>query len=230
VLAGGCSGSDTTFGPSCGAGTVLHDGQCVVASSDAGQADALVDRADGSESADVMASVSDAPSGSVSDAPASAADAAPSDPCPVASYSIAQNCDSTCSTLSTTSCSQARCGSGGQAASISFISSPLAVRTPDAPGTDPDCATECPGGGVAYAMTDLLVVSKDVDVRVAAPWAVYFQPANGPTPFPTCPLPAQTSSCVHVPASATEGALFIVTNDPQAPARNVYIEAGDACP
>jgi hypothetical protein len=78
-------------------------------------------------------------------------------------------------------------------------------------------------------MFEELTISSDANVRVEAPWAVYSEVTPVPGQIPACPRLDQTSACVHVSAAALVP-LYIVTADPNAPGRNVYIEAASACP
>src|SRR5262249_2491292 len=98
---------------------------------------------------------------------------------------------------------------------------PTYVRTPSKPGRDPRCRTCEAGPSAVYSMqiavhTD---AARAVRVSVAAPW--YLRSTGGPY------CGGAEFGCLSIHARVVQGAaglIWVITNDPDAPARNVRIE------
>ncbi len=269
----GMCGGQSTSSPSttCGPGTVLVSGQCLVAEasgsghSDSGQGDASdtasevsamgddsptplsgdgpsvmsPDATDSTAPADGSASV-DATTPSeaalATDAALDSGDAQSTpDPCRVTNV----NCDATCGKMVLSpSCANATCGPTVRA-SLSdppfiFDQHPQSIRTPDAPGIDPNCTAQCPSWGFVYGLGFQIpqVTSPNdtfyrVVVRVGPPWQL------GSFAQPYCP---RVSANVHDGCIDLVGggqSIFVMTKDPNAPARNISLDYGPSakgCP
>lgn len=220
--------------PNCPAGQVQVGDMCVN-DSDAAGVDSSAPAVDGSSTdSDTHGDANDEDGSSPSDAGASNdansdPDAMP-DPCPspLMSYMV---CDSACPGPSNSSsqCAQAMCG-----ASVPISTPPPAdfatfVRTPNAPGVDPNCAQECPSGGWVYGLGFQVNPIPDAyTVKVGPPWEIFV--ASTMAPF--CPMPNFAPvSCMTIP-SYSSGAIFVMTKDPNAPARNIEFDFANrlTCP
>ncbi|HLK39864.1 MAG TPA: hypothetical protein VKU41_24075 [Polyangiaceae bacterium] len=237
----GCSGNSANLQTTCGPGTTVVGGQCVVVG-DAGSASGSADSAAGESASGAMGGVgtdgsvgggdtgappasddggSSAPDGSANHPPTT--DAGPSDPC-YASMTF-MNCDSSCADKPSTWCPQSTCGK--MVTALAEPGAPIAyVRTPPAPGVDPACSAACASGGFVYGV-GVQVSGGGFVVKAPPPWQII---ANSQTPF--CPdAHSTTSSCAYFPTNAT-GTLYLVTHDPNAPARNIQFDdaVSNPCP
>jgi hypothetical protein len=232
ALGDACSGSSSGLGASdavaidssvisCGPGTVLVHGQCVVADASR-QSESAAD----ASGQDVPIADGGAGEGSPSDAPSYS-----SDPCPGASLPpLMLDCTGACvpdgSSLGPNSYScEYACD---PASSASFVP-PATVRPPSEPW--PGCSQLCPPG--VGRVTAALFLRGYVDnttrvVRVSPPWKITdYASYTGPTgQYESCPtLPdanLTASTCVVV---QPHDVLFSIwTDDPNPPARNVTIE------
>lgn len=230
-----CSGSNgPNFGPMCASGTVLANGECVLAPSDASSPaeDAGAPRQD-------EASVGrDGAPPPPSDAAAVDADAQASggDPCPP--YVIDANCSSACGGPNA-DCEQVRCQMT-DAASVappvhltSWSQLPFTMRTPDHPGVDPECDQTCTsifgqrGTAVDYGMAvwiDMPYPNYGIRVFVDPPWQML--PFDGRIPWCASNPAAANSYCMYERNADLQ--LLVFTEDPNAPSRNVRIEAAPA--
>jgi hypothetical protein len=238
-----CSGSPK--GDICGPGTTEQDGECVTntdgdaaSSADGRDSSVVMDggthdvgAADGLQPPDapIDSAVSDGLP--FADAPPESAEAeGPPDQCYVPNFYY-MSCDPSCPGPADAGnmCAMATCGPSIAVPVASPSQSPngfSTIRTPNAPGTDPNCATQCPGGGFAYGI-GLAVTDNPYPftVAVSPPWVVFAAFANAPF----CPGSAP-SSCLAIKA-ATTTTVNIMTTDPNAPARNVTFSIGaDKCP
>jgi hypothetical protein len=248
----GCGGSPSTVSTTCGPGTALQDGVCVLA--DAGTADAesgggndsSAEMNDSTSSADSVTVAPDGnpPQDATTDVPTdSSLDARepPSDPCPmpVSGYSyLWLDCDpqSQCdpnmaSPLS--QCSMIACGGGGTLDTAPGVPEGI-LRTPESPGVDPKCASECPAHPWAYGMSVTFspptpAPNGYVIASVSAPW---FLVSGTNSPFCTNGTSPAPTNCLWFFANA-ETVIYVGTDDPNAPARNVLFKASstpNACP
>jgi hypothetical protein len=236
IVLGACSGGTTPSTPTCGPGTLLRSGECVVAATNEGGSDeggAPLEDSSDSPQPDGEAEAKSADAATVDSSSADAAADSPTgssaDPCPSSTYTVLQNCDPTCGAL-TTSCANSTCQTGIHSSLGTSAQNPLpaVIRTPDAPTTDPACHSKCPTSAFTYGL-GYLVDFPAVNIHVSPPWLVAYYPlAVGIDPN-YCLAASQLSSCVHIPAG-TQSLLYIMTTAPSPPARNVYIEAASSCP
>lgn len=218
---GACGGGDApaNSSASCGPGTVLVDGVCVV--SDA-SADVTVDGGlDGSQPADSSAPA-DATIGSDTSDVASGG----GDPCPTTP--IAFNCSKTCDGPSA-NCGQLKCQVDPKVVRIDDATKlPIIIRLPDKPGIDPACPKDCsekpqPAFGIRFEVS--LPVS--VRIRVEAPWRIGLYETGKPYCLSTS---FGSPQCSWMFAGTTEPSFVVNTTDPNATGRNLVIEKGDKCP
>lgn len=229
VALAGC-GDSAKSGASCGEGTVEVNGTCVVA--DTGTpADSTADTSE-QDVADSTAgdSAGDGVGESSADAPSEADAAAVSDPCPT--ITAKHNCSDTCG--GPVGCDAVKCGADPLLRILDYPELPIVLRTPEHPGTDPKCATNCASLGAAktpsYGMAIVLAlpyISTGVRVRVDPPWSVHT--------FDVYRQFCEQSDFGQCIPDAYRKSVLISTHDPNAPARNVYVErvnpdAGPACP
>jgi hypothetical protein len=238
AIAVACSSTSSTPGLTCGPGTAAVAGQCLP-SEDAGSSDSSLSQdVRAQEAASPYDAGTDAAESSTSDAgeagPASGdggdassldanVDAGPSDPCPMTGGPVWFDCDTQCNPASGdhAACQQATCSGGGSLASGSVNpQGPGTIRTPAAPGTDPKCATDCPALGLAYGISATLAPFNNTayQVTVSPPWYLVTTSA----PFCTTPMFPVAGGCLHFDGTASE-TIYIITSDPNAPARNVTI-------
>jgi hypothetical protein len=216
-------------------------GDSTVPSADAHSDSAVTDSTDSGEgspdSQDVAADSQDVSSDSPavseaqSDAPAYA-----NDPCVP---NLLLDCDPTCCSADPQCtdpmsghqpCNLALCETGPVTLSLGF--NPVRARTPDKPGVDPQCASRCPSEGYVYGIgfkiTDLPQASTNVVISVGPPWQIVL------SNIPYCPngLYPPQKNCVETYVEEGQP-VYIVTTDPEAPARNVYFNyfsSSTACP
>ena len=231
----GCSGNSGALQTTCGPGTSLIGAQCVP-NTDSGTANGT-DASGGAENpADGAGGPgADGTTGGDAGAPPGAGDAAASssdasidgpagdaDPCFVdLNFST---CDKSCAQVPPVSCPQSTCGKMVTAQAAPGV--PNYLRTPPAPGVDPACAAACPSGGFVWGV-GVQVLTGDFIVKTPPHWQVI---ANSQTPF--CPdSHSTTSSCAYFPHNAM-GILYLVTDDPNSPARNIEFRAASSntCP
>lgn len=187
------------------------------------------DRGDASAPADAATRDGDPASRDSSSNADSAPQPIASDPCPQPSGPpIFLDCDTHChGTPLAAMCSAVTCDVTVHAA---LPQGGALVRTPETPGSDPKCAARCPGGSVVYGMGfDASTQQTGWIIRVGAPWKVI---VGSQTPFCADAHAQPPATCRGVPPSYS-GAVYFVTDDPNAPARNVTIEeanGANACP
>jgi hypothetical protein len=242
----GCSSgpTDVVGAPvNCGAGTTLSGSDCVAA--DGGLEDATsgfdAHAADGATTADATTADVTLQDGSADARPpedASNADGSgeagepPPDPCPEQTPPPVDvgyiDCDSTCCAANAdcdgnvpeaTYCTDSTCSTGPFMVRDQGVDS-FIVRTPDHPGSNATCATRCPGSGFAYGVGVTLDPTHvtPVQVTVGPPWEIV-----GYSTTPYCPdsnSTVATTGCLFLNALAG-GSIYIMTKDPNAPARNV---------
>jgi hypothetical protein len=172
----------------------------------------------------------DAPGDASFDA-ADAVDAASvSDPCPVGVPYPAPDmvCDPKCSDAGpTAACNALKCGptttvmvGWDQGVHTGF---PYSLRTPEAPGIDPNCVTQCPSGGYVYGFglnTNMPYGFGAYTVKVGAPWEII---QASQVPYCTDAHSFPPRQCVW-DDNASPDQFYIMTKDPNAPARNIVIE------
>ena len=124
-------------------------------------------------------------------------------------------------------CSTAACGGGGVVTGQgSFV-----VRTPERPGTDPACTAACPSDGYVYGLRfDIGLSATWLLVEVGPPWEIVW---GSSTPFCTDSTSlVSTTGCAAV-AKAGSPTVYVMTKDPNAPARNITFIAAftqPSCP
>jgi hypothetical protein len=243
----GCSGNAVTMGSSCGPGTIRSMGECVVAldanqesdvtvsgaaDSSANLSDALEEGkgADGTgQSPDVLdAPVDDSPQQSETQPPY---DAHAPDPCPTSNVFL--DCDPNCTpSVLPTTCRTGTCTVGTPIDAPAGGGIPPTFRTAQSPGTDSNCATFCPSRGIVYGYKfNVQNAQAAFYVIVEPPW--YVSAYNSSAPYcPAASLNPNHSSCLLLNPRQTgyNSEFIIVTNDPQAPARNVQLVSGSSCP
>ncbi len=219
LLVSACGGDEAESGPTCGAGTLEKNKVCVPATGGTSGGDA-------SDEDTAMPGGAGGTAGEAADgAPADSADgddAQPlDDPCPTTPVLL--NCASDCSGPSS-ACSTAGVTCGKNATSVSakeHKSFPWVVRTPSHPGTDPNCQGLCSSGPApVYGLSVDIGVPPDfvydLRVTVGAPWRVFL------SDLPEFCLAGSTAGCVI--GQGTSVSVHLVTDDPNAPARNALIE------
>ena len=207
---------------------------CEGSNCDAGSS--LVPDAAGSDAA--LPSDSSDGSTTPGDAGADASASPSSDPCP--SDPIAFNCASTCGAGTLGDCTLVSCNPDriGNDKYLAHVTLPAVLRTPEKPGVDPMCTMSCEDRGSqgppsdkahrAYAMA-VVVDGFPPDlfrVRVDPPWWIERNGLDTPT---FCPLPSSSAGDDQIAQKcliAVKGFdVLIWTDDPNAPARNIYIES-----
>ncbi len=247
-LPSGATDAGTTGGEAlhCGPGTVLLGQICEVdrdaaESVDAGgdtSANAPLDGGDAGFDAVAADSRGTGPDASDFDASGSSQDggSVPDDPCPtgINISQILRNCSTTCAAQS--SCSDIACQSASEV-DLPSVDGPEYVRTPSQPGMNVNCSV-C-STSTAYSFTiradTYQVASYHLRVTVSPPWslATGYSATN-----PLCYDSATATQCAIIAqGSSTAGGpypwVYVVTNDPNAPARNIVIEQsvdGGDCP
>jgi hypothetical protein len=188
---------------------------------------------DGSPPADDSGQPDATASGAADGTTTDAADARmPSDPCPMmppptmAAGDPPLVCDPKCGQApneykyDSTKCPMATCPKGLLVVEHALSwDRPWIIRTPDSPGVDPLCMQQCPSWQFGFVLGFGISNSRQpLRIRVPPPWKVVVLP----TYSQFCPLPdaGAASSCVEV-GRVDVGEVFVVTDDPAAPARNV---------
>jgi hypothetical protein len=96
------------------------------------------------------------------------------------------------------------------------------IRTPEAPGVDPNCDPLCPGKGYVYGVGFLVSNQNPFPngtiVKVSPPWVIVYGSSN--TSF-SCDY--TVTNCAEFLTGNT-GPVYIMTKDPNAPARNATFE------
>jgi hypothetical protein len=227
-----CSGKEvaSSGGPglACGAGTVESNGVCVAVGPDGS---ILVDG--GSDGPVIL------PDGAVGDGATQdgattldGSDAASQTPdaCPVVQGTrfipIYMDCDPKCVRYPSeaTPCPQATCG---PTVALSFAQHglPFQFRTPDRPGVDPNCDTQCPGGQYVYGLgfQDNKNFGVAVSIKVDPPWEII---RGKQKPFCELAGDPPPTQCAIIPWPLLFGDdhIYVVTKDPNAPARNVLVD------
>ena len=239
-----CSSSTNSAGVKCGPGTTLIDSSCVPSGADAATAtdSAVPDDANGGPGPDgaadgaVADASSDSSGGSTMDRASDVGLDGPdglSDPCPnPMNASFWFNCDTQCNPAAGdhAACQKATCsalgtlmsGSLGQTGFPEYI-----IRTPANPGTDPTCATDCPAHPWAYGISATLAADNGTPykVTVSPPWYL----VGTTTPFCTNAMFTSVTPCINFDGLVDE-VVYIVTMDPNAPARDVVIQQASFCP
>lgn len=214
---GGDSGSQL----SCGPGTMESHGVCVPRpQGTGGMAGAVGQDASTDAGSDAQPPMPDA----ASDAEASSQ--IPDDPCPPTP--IFMDCSGQCQDL-TTACTDpqkhATCSESPTYVSVEKHEQfPFVIRTPSKPGMDPACTALCGPGSTAYGLAVRVVLPYDpvylMRVKVGAPWRILFAQTGE-----YC-MGGSVAEChIFTPNFAgTATNVTIVTDDPNAPARNVVVE------
>lgn len=215
LMVAGCSSTTNNTIANCGPGTVLKDGVCVVAE-DGAVADTAADAAD--------TSPVDAPIESSTDSFAdTVTDSTSADPCPTSPPTFV-DCSGMCGGAKGV-CDDRTCLKLGSPPVASMTKTAWTLRTPDRPGINASCS-KC-GTSAVYAITfgfdtsTLVFPAVKVRARVAPPWHVAESDYG-------CPLKGPALQCL-----VYNGGYVVYTDDPNAPARNVYIEPikfEDGCP
>jgi hypothetical protein len=166
-----------------------------------------------------------------------------SDPCPVfvPSYTLVDlDCDPACVNQSTgqgANCARVSCaGKGTLSAGVPVLANTSVVRTPRAPGVDPLCADDCPSHSWAYGLSITVTANtppnqgiQPYKVTVSPPWYLI---SGTSTPFCQALDASGPTGCLWFDGSSGE-TIYVVTNDPNAPARNVVFQDSanpSACP
>ena len=146
------------------------------------------------------------------------------DPCPEGSV---LDCSGQCGASADPLCEKGYCGhdSGGIVLGSDFIPPytdfPMTVRTPARPGLDPDCDCEWERFGIQFRVSN----PNDSTVRLSVepPWWIEFDYRDYDD---YCRLGRDRHQCVVV-----EDAIYayVLTSDPDAPARNLTIDWGASC-
>lgn len=242
-----CSGTPETV--TCGPGTTLVGSQCA-ASQDASVSDsspALDGTTPDAFTSDAYAPAQD---GSLDSSLLSDGDAGepPPDPCPIFGpitidggqhfQQVNYDCDPACATTpwdgsqsDQAACASATCSGGETLMACSTFCSGntadlTAIRTPNAPGIDSACAKNCPANPWAYGISATYYgIGVGYTVKVSPPWYLV---SGTTTPF--CPdATSPPTNCLWFDGT-TNPIVYIVTTDPNAPARNVISENGPSCP
>jgi hypothetical protein len=222
----------------CGVGAVSQGGSCLAEDASA-RVDSTAEGAAPDSGGGTDAGSSDAGSDSLVNTTDATADPCPnSNPLPGQPV-IWFYCEQKCAPAPTDICKSASCGPTldvpfGRNAAGGYEPLPFTFRTPDAPGIDPNCATQCPGGGFAYELgftANALVARGDgLKITVAPPWEII---VGSQAPFCTDQTAKPPQSCVAI-GPTYKGSILIVTKDPAAPARNVLVEGvapgANVCP
>jgi hypothetical protein len=213
----GTNGDDGLFArPACGMGTVLVDGQCVV--SDGGQTPSPSKEADRDDDA------SSAADGQTNEPGRDASPEPPEgDPCPNRAISV--NCSPTCGgptvSCATHTCAGVQPKTRAPVIVNSYEQLPVVLRTPDRPGVDTACPKTCEHGVAAtYGMAigiRLPYYKTGVRITVPPPWKI----ASYRSSEPFCGWQGQ-EFCWFEREIWRE--LIVYTTDPNAPARNVFID------
>jgi hypothetical protein len=95
------------------------------------------------------------------------------------------------------------------------------IRTPNAPGVDPACASRCPSGGYVFGVgLDFANGGPWITIGVGAPWEIV---SGSRSPFcADSTSQVTTTGCLSF-ATATNPNVYIMTKDPNAPARNITV-------
>jgi hypothetical protein len=231
--------SSTKGGATCGPGTTIEGNECLAMPADSGVADATNDSAPTAEASagDTSANGADASrdgATTVDGAEDSAKETGPdgqADPCPQVPVAIVYDCAGDCGPgiLNDSDCQSATCAGGKTLSAYPYNldSTAEVIRTPSTPGTDPVCAANCPSVGWAYAFgvtVNPQSPAQNYKISVAAPWQLLVESTTN------C-LDAsfyQPISCLNFYSSASQ-TFYVLTKDPNAPARNLTIQQG-ACP
>jgi hypothetical protein len=227
-----CSGNGASVGMSCGPGTVAAKGECVSADGSVGggldseaQLDVAITRDASADQGQDRLLQDGAVDERLLDDGAVPADAAAeppdlSDMCPVPSPSV--QCDPGCPNETASACAMAICNAQPtlelpQPAQLNTTL--FEVRTPDRPGTDPRCVTQCPGDGYVYGLGLHMDWIGNIKLSVGPPWVI----VRNDTTKMLCDANAKVFQGCAVFESPPTQPVFIMTQDPNAPARNVMI-------
>jgi hypothetical protein len=150
---------------------------------------------------------------------------APNDTC-VPVLDIEASCSHDCR-YAGLDCNRMKCGSTALLALPSAEVMPYLIRTPEHPGIDGACAAACGAGNIAAGIGFTVSPSMrdasfevTIAVRVSPPWMIV-----GPKSLrPFCMDPGTTIRDACALFHPSQGPLFIVTKDPNAPARNVQFD------
>ncbi len=230
-----CSSNNSPTSTTCAGGETLVSGHCVAAQ-DSGALDHR-----GSNTSAPPRRPPSPKAGPPSPPPPAAAGSddgdeggpVPSDPCP-SPLMVYLDCDPACSDAGGASlCRPATCGHGPMFLPQGWTSG--VIRTPDAPGTDPSCASACPSGGayaygLGFAYADMGAGGTFL-VTVAPPWEIvtetvpYCSEYDGGSAY-------VTTNCQWGNLYGTT-VFYVMTKDPNAPARNITItlsSGSQSCP
>lgn len=247
AIVAACGGHSVTNTAECAAGTSPYNGVCVIPEAGGGgdaylapdsvEADSGADApsdvgADAATKTDALMG-DDAPSNDATAAIDAPDTSSPSDPCPSNSNdtTVLINCDPHCGDAGPTACLPATCGHGPITLPYpsGLLPQSFVIRTPEAPGTDPNCALDCPGSGYAYGIGIELpgtgVQGGGFQLTVEPPWMIvgFGKPYCDYQVVDDAEAPGAVAS--HCWWADTVGGyqLFVVTTDPNAPARNIRI-------
>jgi hypothetical protein len=234
AVAVSCSGNSVSSLLSCGPGTHPVDGQCVPVASDGGpSADAgPVQQQNGPDASDSGGIIEDASGAEYDSAPNSEGGITPesgpvsdgSDPCPPTTASTPVQCDPACPGSTPSTCSMVTCASSATVMlNLGNSGDSTIVRTPDHPGTDPNCRTQCDSGPYVYGMGFILEPPFfPVLITVGSPWVILTE--GGAQPFCNVSGSVISQGCYFL-GQRTPNSLpqpvYIMTSDPEAPARNI---------
>ncbi len=125
-------------------------------------------------------------------------------------------------------CQQMTCAMGGTYTDGAATNYPATwfIRTPEAPGIDSTCARDCPSSPWVYGLSVTLgadtrapVDQMGYKVAVPPPWFVV---SGTTTPF--CPISTSPAAGCAWFDGSRDTTFYLVTGDPNAPARNVSIQ------
>ena len=141
------------------------------------------------------------------------------DPCPTKTPII--DCSTSCGGPSA-NCAQATCAHSFYSPT-SKPNFPYVIRTPSNPGTDPACVKQCGASSTTYGIglgwNLQISTGFGMKVTVPKPWFVRVEKYLDPNHY--C-LKGAEAQCSTVTSSAFD--VYVLTNDPDAPAVNVVIE------
>lgn len=251
VAAAGCGGKSNTYNVECAPGSVIQGDECVAVPSEGGIDATASDGANGVDAPflpdvstlDGGADVGAPADGSIETSDGEVNDAAvdvetgTADPCPVDTNPpfLFYDCDPACLGADASSelaaCQNATCASdvplNVEMPQINELT-PSIIKTPDRPAADPTCAVGCTTATIDYGIA--VTLSKGIlpyTVSVEPPW--YVLEATSTIPF--CPYNTnlQQDGCVLFDGTIPE-TVYIVTNEDNAPSRNVQIQYANSCP
>jgi hypothetical protein len=238
-----CGGSEVNNAV-CGPGTFIQNGECVSGQSDGGTesgSDAFVG-GDTVAADTVGTDTVTSADGPFDSAPPDGGEP-PADQCPNLSgpIPVLLECDPVCC-VQDPYCVQHKTDAGvdPQCSSATCDNGPLShnqlgpvgiVRTPGSPGVAAKCTSLCPSGGYVYGLGfDFTSLGSFVKVQVGTPWEIV---AHSQTPYCADANAIVTTTGCAVIGIAVDPFVYVMTKDPNAPARNITFQASStqpACP